>query len=608
MIYRDTMGGRWSRERTLSLCACLVVSCVSSSNCHGPDRAFVQPSSRHTVAGYEITVTPLGPDQDALDALANELPNRPEILAKANQKPPRLLTLRLTDGPEASGDAAPGRFEAELYDYAAEKTLVADGSLTDPHDLTVDYGNFQPPPTREEFAEAVSAAKAGTSQLSQGLAAGKLIPYPAMPGIDEADPNGGVTGPRTVTIGVMSEPSTGRLMTPRQLREFEITGEQGEPAATVETSAFLGVRLATKEVTEISRAPQLTPQTSPLSSIFRGVQVEPDRYAICERALSPNAHQPTTHKGTPGRAIVSIAKDGVELWRLVVVRPSQSSGTRGSGVELRDVSFKGTRILKRANVPILNVRYDSGACGPYRDWQYQESEFEASGFEAAPGLLLSDTPARTFTETTDDHGDFRGVDLFVDRPTGDIILVSEMEASWYRYISKWRLGKDGTIQPEFGFAGTANGCTCRSHKHHVYWRLEFDVGGLARNRLLESAPQASDWHPIHQEETRDRTFPGMRWMVRDTDSKHAVRVEPGSDDGVADDYSVHDLWFLHARDSEMDDHHHWTRFFTKTDLDDFANGETLDDGGVVVWYSAEFYHQTGIPYGYRGPRLVPQGW
>jgi hypothetical protein len=67
-----------------------------------------------------------------------------------------------------------------------------------------------------------------------------------------------------------------------------------------------------------------------------------------------------------------VNRDGAELWRFLAVRPVVSSGTNGSGVELRFVSFCGKRVLYRVHVPILNVKYDSDACGPYRDWQNEE--------------------------------------------------------------------------------------------------------------------------------------------------------------------------------------------------------------------------------------------
>jgi len=36
----------------------------------------------------------------------------------------------------------------------------------------------------------------------------------------------------------------------------------------------------------------------------------------------------------------------------------------------------------------------------------------------------------------------------------EVVLVSEMEAGWYRYVSQWRLHTDGTIRPRFGILGS----------------------------------------------------------------------------------------------------------------------------------------------------------
>ena len=47
----------------------------------------------------------------------------------------------------------------------------------------------------------------------------------------------------------------------------------------------------------------------------------------------------------------------------------------------------------------------------------------------------------------------------------EVVLVSEMEAGWYRYISEWRLHSNGTIKPSFGFSTVDNSCFCNPHHH-----------------------------------------------------------------------------------------------------------------------------------------------
>ena len=40
--------------------------------------------------------------------------------------------------------------------------------------------------------------------------------------------------------------------------------------------------------------------------------------------------------------------------------------------------YRGRKVLERADVPVLNVEYDAGGCGCYRDWQDSESVFETT--------------------------------------------------------------------------------------------------------------------------------------------------------------------------------------------------------------------------------------
>lgn len=75
-----------------------------------------------------------------------------------------------------------------------------------------------------------------------------------------------------------------------------------------------------------------------------------------------------------------------------------SSGTKGSGIELKFVDYKKKRVLYQAHVPILNIRYDNDACGPYLDWQWQENMFNANGNDVAPGIRICNTPATTILD------------------------------------------------------------------------------------------------------------------------------------------------------------------------------------------------------------------
>jgi Cu2+-containing amine oxidase len=94
----------------------------------------------------------------------------------------------------------------------------------------------------------------------------------------------------------------------------------------------------------------------------------------------------------------------------------------------------------------------------------------------------SQAPAQTILESGTDSGNFRGVAIY--RQGRETVLVSELQAGWYRYISRWRFHDDGTIRPRFGFSAVQNACVCNVH-HHVYWRLDFDIGAAENNEVRE---------------------------------------------------------------------------------------------------------------------------
>jgi hypothetical protein len=313
---------------------------------------------------------------------------------------------------------------------------------------------------------------------------------------------------------------------------------------------------------------------------------------------------------------------GELLWSFVAVRPAASSGTNGSGIELRAVAYKGKRVLRRAHVPILNVRYDNDACGPYRDWQFQEGMIQAHGSDPAPGFRLCTEPAKTIFESGSDPGNFLGVAVYVE---GDeVVLVSELEAGWYRYISLWRLAADGTIRPRFMFGAVQNSCVCNVHHHHVYWRFDFDVVTGAHNAVREfnDPPlqgHTSRWHTLRHEirraklPTRDR-----KWRVVNRVSGESYTLIPGAEDGKRDSFGVGDLWALRHRSGlEIDDGVGFTDVLeeARAHLDDFVTGQSIYDTDVVLWYSAHFSHDihteqdAGEDHGHIvGPDLVPGGW
>ena len=80
-----------------------------------------------------------------------------------------------------------------------------------------------------------------------------------------------------------------------------------------------------------------------------------------------------------GCNLVKWPATGDPIWEFCWVTPGASSGSDGSGIEIKDVKYKGQDVMKWGHTPILNVEYDAGGCGCFRDWADSEAFFEADG-------------------------------------------------------------------------------------------------------------------------------------------------------------------------------------------------------------------------------------
>ena len=303
-----------------------------------------------------------------------------------------------------------------------------------------------------------------------------------------------------------------------------------------------------------------------------------------------------------------------------MIRPSASSGTNASGIELQNVRYRGKLVLFQAHAPILNVRYDGNACGPFRDWLFEESWIQADGTNVAPGIRRSQTPARTILESGTDSGNFRGVALY--RQGQQTVLVSELQAGWYRYVSRWLFHDDGTIRPRLGFSAVQDSCVCNVHHHHVYWRLDFDIGTAENNEVREfNDPPIlppDNWH-THRFEARRLRRPdlGRRWQIRNSQTGDAYNLIPGPEDGVADDFARGDVWILRFNEGQVDDGISAApsqagdpQANAPARINRFVDGEGVADADIVLWYAAHFthdLHEEDVGH-IVGPTLRPARW
>src|SRR6185437_9434373 len=187
----------------------------------------------------------------------------------------------------------------------------------------------------------------------------------------------------------------------------------------------------------------------------------------------------------------------------------------------------------------------------------------------------------------DDSGNYWGVSIFT-QSDGATVIESEMEAGWYRYLSQWLFYPDGTIQPRWGFGGVANSCTCNLHIHHIYWRLDFDIGPTVNN-VVETF-DGTQWTAIQTETQQYRDQQHKMWRVTDPKSGSGYVIIPGDRDGTAQDdaFGEGDFWVLLAKQGELDDSQDYIG--AQANLNDFVQGNNVYDQDVVIWYGGHFLH------------------
>lgn len=222
------------------------------------------------------------------------------------------------------------------------------------------------------------------------------------------------------------------------------------------------------------------------------------------------------------------------VWQMCWLRPNQSSGPRGSGLEIRNVWYRGKQVFKRAHAPMLFAEYRNGAGGNcYRDWKDQNSNFLANaavqnqlgiGANVITSCDRSTSPTQSFGNCPFQLGSPGGASCFSGVAIQDLgdrmTLTTQYVAGWYLYSMRWTFHLNGTIEPFFGLGnsnGTYNDVT---HWHHNYWRFDFDIDGAGNDQLLlDGAPQANEFSAVHA--------PRRVYGVRDSVTGRGYDVFPG---------------------------------------------------------------------------------
>lgn len=511
----------------------------------------------------QIKIVPWGPTQGQFDAAKTRVERSAAMQNLLKGARYRLLEFSYIENEnKLVSTQPPTRFRAVFYDYTNDRSIVAEGDFAGKEAIVAREEYVNPTPNDEEFNEAILILQQD-KDLGNAVKSGALRTFQPMP-------------PTTILDG------------------------------TIERLVNVGLR-----------APNSTENEIVSISIKRGFVIRypdnapPQSKSIAGSCGPSSAGQQTTSQNTAGQYQMTVMDGQTTLWEMLIIRPSASSGTRKSGIEVRDVKYKGKSVLKRGHVPVLNVQYTPQTCGPYRDWQWQEDSFAtpASGnTDPAPGIrIVADGQvATTVLQTGVDTGNFRGVGVYKqDNGYGmEVVLITELQAGWYRYINEWRFAPDGTIRPRYGFGATNNSCVCDVHNHHAYWRFDFDIV-QANNRVYQVERGRKFLQPIGTETTRVRNPQTRRQiLIQNSNGNEAYMVSPNLTDGVVDTFGVNDFWVLQYKNvvggtavqNELDDGEtcvNCTNTTAPIRINPFINGESVVDQDVVVWYGAHFIHSDG---------------
>ncbi|MCB1628831.1 MAG: hypothetical protein KDI48_13980 [Xanthomonadales bacterium] len=321
------------------------------------------------------------------------------------------------------------------------------------------------------------------------------------------------------------------------------------------------------------------------------------------------------------------------VWEMCWLTPANSSGPRGSGMELRRVHYVGTQVLKTLHSPILFAEYASSTC--YRDWKDSMASFVAEPVVrnqlGETSAFLPTTSCDRSQSNTQSYGNcpfqlpgrtssdcFSGLSI-EDR--GDhVVLTTQYDASWYAYTSRAIFYANGAFDLQFGFGNFSNTSNGTTHWHHNYWRLDFDIGDAGSDILsINDVAQDTEFTSLRSQ-TGGPGGTELTWEVRDANSGLGYRMVPSRNDYQTPtnqsgrNFHMVDVIGTVYKANEYGDRSNNNLGDCAMTHGNLANGESIGGAGVgadvVLYYRAAVRDQAGIDAMLcksAGPLFVPLG-
>jgi hypothetical protein len=258
-------------------------------------------------------------------------------------------------------------------------------------------------------------------------------------------------------------------------------------------------------------------------------------------------------------------------------------GSASEGLEIRNVFWKGVKVLYKGSMPVIRVKYDANACGPYADrigW-----------------TNIYDTP----------WAPCQGEKVCLRDWGGNILEIGAYaKLGKYNIYQAWYFTKSGSLEAKMW----SQGWHCQvSHRHHPYWRLDFDIDGIP-NRIWRFHKPGSTWVWQQYQTERDQSVSGLAnvgWWIENAAGTHHVIVRPGMTENP-DAFAPYDVAVRLYRAVE-DNGWPWGA----TGQLGYGNNEPLWNADNVFWWTAHLSHNwngddpQGTLWHWVGP-VVYMGW
>src|SRR5262245_30654278 len=102
-----------------------------------------------------VTITQFGQSTAKLLALGQDVMQRPTWRSRLSSKARLMYVEAVDDDAKRSRPKAPSHYRATIYDPGTRSTLIAQGSLDGSGSLLLTESATPPPPSGDEFADAV---------------------------------------------------------------------------------------------------------------------------------------------------------------------------------------------------------------------------------------------------------------------------------------------------------------------------------------------------------------------------------------------------------------------------------------------------------------------